>query len=252
MKKLFNVIRRNIFYISLIAGMVALVGLVALYNVKTQSEDEIVVSTEEDEVAENNEDITATEEIEETLGGASNTEEASTATADKTEEADSETDDNETGSTDEADEMENAVEEVVLDYDGTADLIWPLSGNIIIPFSMDTTVYFETLNQYKCNPGIVIEAQEGDEVVAAYKCQITEITSDEEYGNIVRASLGNGYEIMYGQLKDIYVSVGQVVESGTTIATVAAPTRYYTEEGTNLYFEITKDGTPVDASSVIG
>ena len=46
MKKFLNVIKRNIFYIALIAGMVALVGLVALYNVKTQSDDENAVSSE--------------------------------------------------------------------------------------------------------------------------------------------------------------------------------------------------------------
>ena len=42
MKKFLNVIKRNIFYIALIAGMVALVGLVALYNVKTQSDEKML------------------------------------------------------------------------------------------------------------------------------------------------------------------------------------------------------------------
>ena len=86
---------------------------------------------------------------------------------------------------------------------------------------MDTTVFYETLNQYKCNAGIVLEAAENDKVSAAYKCKITEITSTPEFGNVVKASLGNGYEVMYGQLKDINVSVGQVVDAGCTIGTVA-------------------------------
>ena len=251
MKKFFNVIRRNIFYIALIAGMVALVGLITLYNVQNRSEDEIAESTENtNELAEN---IT-TEEAKETIGDTSNKTELKTSDDEGEETISSgsnnltvETEENSANAADESD----TTEEVELIYDGSTSLIWPLAGNIIIPFSMETTVYYETLNQYKCNPGIVIEAQEGDEVVAAYKCEITEIESDAEYGNIVRASLGNGYEIMYGQLDDIYVTVGQVVEGGTAIATVAAPTRYYTEEGTNLYFAITKDGTPVDPASVI-
>ena len=68
---------------------------------------------------------------------------------------------------------------------------------------------------------------------------------------VVKASLGNGYEVMYGQLKDINVSVGQVVDAGCTIGTVAEPSRYYSKEGTNLYFAITKDGKPVDPVSLI-
>jgi hypothetical protein len=39
MKKFIDVIRRNIFYIALIAGMAALVALVAMYNVKMESKD---------------------------------------------------------------------------------------------------------------------------------------------------------------------------------------------------------------------
>lgn len=60
--------------------------------------------------------------------------------------------------------------------------------------------------------------------------QITEITSTPEFGNVVKASLGNGYEVMYGQLKDINVSVGQVVDAGCTIGTVAEPSRYYSKK----------------------
>jgi septal ring factor EnvC (AmiA/AmiB activator) len=154
---------------------------------------------------------------------------------------------NGTGSTD----KENISDEVVLDFDGTADLMWPLNGNIIIPFSMDTTVYFETLNEYKCNPGLVIEATTGDIVQSVYKSLITEVGSTVEYGNYVKTSLGNGYEVMYAGLADINVSVNQVVEAGVTIGTIAEPTRYFTAEGPNLYFTITKDGVPVDPSSVI-
>lgn len=245
MKKFFNVIKRNIFYIALIAGMVALVGLVALYNVKTQSDDENVVSSEAvEETADKSDKTVTTEEVKETLGETAKedtTTESKTETASTTESKAEET----------VSQNVKGEEQVNLNFDGTAGLMWPLNGNIIIPFSMDTTVYFETLNQYKCNPGIVIEAAENDKVVAAYKCKITEITSNAEFGNIVKASLGNGYEVMYGQLKDIHVSVGQVLEAGSTIGTVAQPSRYYTKEGTNLYFAVTKDGKPVDPVSII-
>ena len=58
--------------------------------------------------------------------------------------------------------------------------------------------------------------------------------------------LGNGYQLTYGQLKDIQVSEGAYVETGDVIGNVAAPTKYYSVEGSNVYFMLTKDGTPVN------
>ena len=36
------------------------------------------------------------------------------------------------------------------------------------------------------------------------------------------------------------------VKKGTTIGYIAQPTKYYSTEGTNLYFEMKKDGEPID------
>lgn len=265
MKKFFNVIRRNIFYIALIAGMAALIALVTLYNMKMKSKDEeneinISQQAEENQSSDNSEKTDTANQgssAEETISGGAaaaqnedSTDTPSDAEGNSTSEDAAETAANQ-GQADTSEASETEEDQADLDFDGSQGLIWPINGNVIIPFSMDTTVYFETLNQYKCNPGMVIEATTGDAIYAVYKCSITEIYSDAEFGNVVKASLGNGYEIMYGQLQDVSVTTGQVVEAGTVIGTVGEPTRYYTEEGTNLYFAITKDGVPVNPMSLI-
>lgn len=259
MKKFFNVIRRNIFYIALIAGMAALVAMVTIYNIRTNSKDKengINVSKEDGNQQANNDSVKGktdqNQQAEETISDGTKTteKEVTTENSNTTQHNTSETE-RETMADQNAAETEETTEEVVLDFDGSQGLIWPLAGNVIIPFSMDTTVYFETLNQYKCNPGMVIEAVTGAETYAVYKCLITEIYSDEQYGNVVKASLGNGYEVMYGQLDEVKVTKDQIVDAGTVIGTVGEPTRFFMEEGTNLYFEITKDGTPVDPMSMI-
>ena len=51
---------------------------------------------------------------------------------------------------------------------------------------------------------------------------------------------------MYGQLKEVTAEVGEVVETGQLLGYVSEPTKYYCEEGSNLYFEMKKDGVPVD------
>lgn len=125
-------------------------------------------------------------------------------------------------------------------------LTWPIVGNVLINYSMDKTTYFATLDQYKYSPAIVIGATEGETITAAATGKVIDIYEDEEIGNAVVMDLGGGYELTYGQLEDIQVSEGGYVEAGTVIGNVAAPTKYYSVEGANVYFALTKDGVPVN------
>lgn len=136
-----------------------------------------------------------------------------------------------------------------LNFTDEDTLVWPISGNILVNFSMDQTIYFPTLDQYKYNPAIVIEAHEGDLITAAAAGKVTGVYEDREIGKAVTMDLGNGYEVTYGQLDNILVSEGSYVAKGDVIAQVASPTKYYSVEGTNVYFELTKDGVPVNPMS---
>lgn len=133
-----------------------------------------------------------------------------------------------------------------LTFSDSDSLAWPIVGNVLINYSMDKTVYFPTLQQYKYNPAIIIAAVEGETITAAANGKVTSVYSDPKIGNIVVMELGGGYEITYGQLKDITVSEGGYVNKGDIIGSVAAPTKYYIVEGSNIYFKLTKDGIPVN------
>ncbi len=133
-----------------------------------------------------------------------------------------------------------------LTFSDSDTLVWPIVGNILINYSMDKTVYFPTLQQYKYNPAIIIQANEGDLITAASAGKVISVFSDPQIGNAVTMELGGGYEVTYGQLANILVSEGSYVAAGDIIAEVAAPTRYYSVEGTNVYFKLTKDGEPVN------
>ena len=123
---------------------------------------------------------------------------------------------------------------------------WPVNGNILLDYSMDQTTYFPTLDQYKLNPAIAVGAVEGAPVVAAVNGTVYSIEQDVQTGTTVTMELGNGYQAIYGQLTDLNVSEGETVKKGTTIGYIAQPTKYYSTEGTNLYFEMKKDGEPID------
>lgn len=131
-------------------------------------------------------------------------------------------------------------------FDDATPLTWPVAGSVLIDYSMDATVYFPTLDQYKYNPALIIGAEAGGQVVASAKGIVESIDVNEETGTTLTLNLGNNYELVYGQLKELTVAVGDVVESGQMLGYVSEPTKYYSTEGSNLFFEMKKDGEVVD------
>ena len=123
---------------------------------------------------------------------------------------------------------------------------WPIQGNVLMDFSMDHTVYYATLDQYKVSPAVLLQGEPGTPVLAPANAQVASVGEDEEIGTFVTLDLGNGYQAKLGNLTDVAVAEGQYVEAGTAIANLAEPTKYYTVEGPNLYFEVTSGETPVD------
>lgn len=154
------------------------------------------------------------------------------------------------------DEVEEASSEAVaaqiqpeLTFSEADSLMMPLVGNVLINYSADKSVYFPTLQQYKCNPALVIAASAGESVKAAANGMVTKIYNDPMTGQTVVMSLGNGYELTYGQLQEVTVSEGTYVAEGEIFAQIAEPTRYFAVEGSNLYLKLTKDGVPMNPAA---
>ena len=133
-----------------------------------------------------------------------------------------------------------------LSFSEETQMEWPVNGNILLDYNMDQTVYFPTLDQYKLNPAIAVQAVEGAPVLASVPGTVYSIEENVQTGTTVTMELGSGYQAVYGQLKDLAVEEGQTIEKGAVIGYIASPTKYYSEEGSNLYFAMKKDGEPVD------
>ena len=125
-------------------------------------------------------------------------------------------------------------------------LTWPASGAVLINYSMDKTVFFSTLEQYKYNPALIIGGEVGETIAASAAGVVTNVEQSAQTGTTVTLDMGNGYSAIYGQLKEVPLQIGDYVDAGQTVGYLSEPTKYYSVEGPNLYFEITKDGTPVD------
>lgn len=138
-------------------------------------------------------------------------------------------------------EVQAVMQPATLNFNPDKGLLWPVTGNVIKNYSMDRVIYFETLEQFRTNPAIIIDAKVGTEVLSAAKGKITSITDEDETGLTVTASIGNGYSLVYGQLENVTVKVGDTIKEGAVLGKVAAPTKYYSVEGSNLYFQVLKD-----------
>lgn len=127
-------------------------------------------------------------------------------------------------------------------------MIKPVAGNPLIPYSMEHGVYFATLDQYKCSPAVVYGASLGENVSACTTGRVINVHNDAELGHVVILDLGDGYQAIYGQVDNVAVPIGAKIDAGAQLATIAEPTKYYSVEGSNLYFQLKKDGESIDPS----
>ncbi len=146
------------------------------------------------------------------------------------------------------DEQESpvAVNSQIFSFGESSSLLWPVSGDIILGYNMTNTIYFPTLKEYRCNPAAIISAEVGTQVVSAAPGIVENIYEDNKTGTTMIVSIGNGYKLKYGQLANLVVGISDTVEAGTLLGTVDEPTKYYSVEGSNLYFELTSNDAPVD------
>lgn len=130
-------------------------------------------------------------------------------------------------------------------------VVWPIEGSVLLDYSMESTIFFPTLQQYQYNPAMILSGAVNDKVYFVAKGKITNIETNEVTGCTVTQDIGDGYTAIYGQLKELNFEVGDMVESGQVVGYVSEPTKYYSVEGSNVYFQVLKDGVPVDPEEIL-
>lgn len=229
MKKVSDQVKRNIYYVSTLTGVIALALVVTFVSKSTDRKQEQVKQYMNEQMMEQTDNMPIMEEVPQhdiILEDQYGEEVSAFAEAKPTEES---TQDNTIGT----------------GYDGVTKMDWPVTGNVLIPYSMDSTVYFKTLDQYKCNPAVLIEAKKGDSV-SSVGSGIVIAREKGMTGETITIDIGNGYHVVYGQLDKVSVNVGDRVQARTILGKVGAPSRFYTKEGTHLYFQIKKDEKAVN------
>lgn len=128
------------------------------------------------------------------------------------------------------------------DKNGTASMLWPVqrvAGSYVSSYMGDG----------RGHKGMDIVAKAGTPVYAAAAGTVTFAGYSSGYGNYIIISHGNGLETLYGHNSALYVSKGDKVAAGESIAAVG---RTGNATGNHVHFEVHVNGAVVNPVPYIG
>ena len=130
--------------------------------------------------------------------------------------------------------------------------IKPVDGDVIKDYATDTLVYSNTLEEWTTHLGIDYAAEKTSIVKASAEGTVKSIKNDPRYGLTLVLEHSNGFTSLYANLLSTeFVTVGEKVTQGQTIATVGNTATFEIADETHLHFEILKDGVNVDPNLYI-
>lgn len=131
---------------------------------------------------------------------------------------------------------------------GASGFLWPCpsSKRITSGFGNRAQPTAEASTNHK---GIDIGASYGAAIIAAAGGRVTTAAYSSSAGNYVVISHGNGLSTVYMHCSALYVSAGQTVSAGQSIAAVGS-TGYST--GNHLHFGVIKNGSYVNPLGYVG
>lgn len=123
----------------------------------------------------------------------------------------------------------------------------PVSGEIVNGYSGDTLVMSKTLGDYRTHNGVDIKTKLGSPVKAVAGGTITDIYNDDMWGTTIELTHANGIISVYSSLSDtVSVKVGETVEIGDIIGSVANSALCESSLETHLHFGMKQDNLWID------
>ena len=133
-----------------------------------------------------------------------------------------------------------------------AQYIWPLSGQIDLPYSVTALIYNKKMGDWRTHDGIDIAAPLGTQVLAASAGQVEKVYNDDMGGMTVIIAHAGGLKSIYSNLASVpTVYEGDNVNTGEIIGAVGATAPGETKENPHLCFKMTLDGQSVNPSDYL-
>ena len=134
-------------------------------------------------------------------------------------------------------QKEEKEEELMPEVNGIKLALKPISGTITSRYGESSSLRKST------HTGLDIAATTGTPIKVVADGIVTNASYSGSYGNLVKISHGDGVETWYAHTSKMYVTVGQKVSAGDTIAAVGSTGN---STGAHLHFEIRINGNHVN------
>lgn len=119
-------------------------------------------------------------------------------------------------------------------------LPWPVKGSVAAPFG---TANDPRVKTPVFRNGIYITAEEGATAKAVFKGKVVFADWFKGYGQLVIVDHGEGYHTLYGNLAEIFLKVGDIIDNKGKVGVVGESGLF---NRPSLYFEIRYKGKPLD------
>ena len=123
----------------------------------------------------------------------------------------------------------------------------PVKGEILRDYADTTLIYSDTLEEWTTHLGVDILAEKGSAVSASEEGIVKSIKNDPRLGLTITIEHADGFETVYANLlSSEFVSEGEKVNKGQTIATVGNSATFEIADEYHLHFEMLLNGNNVN------
>ncbi len=125
--------------------------------------------------------------------------------------------------------------------------MWPVSGDILVPYSADALIYNATMADWRTHPGICIKSDIGTGVSAIADGKVISVESGGMSGTTVKIEHAGGIVSVYSNLADnVKLKTGSSVEMGSLIGSVGQTSVAEAGLDPHLHLEMTLNGKYVN------
>lgn len=129
-------------------------------------------------------------------------------------------------------------------FDRSVKVSAPVKGEVLQTFGRSKLTNFADMVRSK---GIEFSTQPGSDVHVVQRGKVVFAGEMPGYDQVIVVEHGGRSFSLYGRLGSVAVKTGDIVDHDQSIATTSAPDA----KGRNFYFEIRKNGSPVDPETVL-
>lgn len=130
--------------------------------------------------------------------------------------------------------------------------VWPLGGEVMVPFSVDELVFSNTMEDWRVHTGADIAGSLGALVSAIGDGVVEDVYDDEMMGKTVVIDHGGSTYSVYKNLAEtVKVEAGDTVEAGQTIGAIGASAEAESADTPHLHLEVIQAGAQIDPLTLL-